>query len=681
MTGADARLDRLYDALKAHGCHPKRRGNTHITALCPIHEVGVPGKIASLKIDLDLRSNKVLINCQAGCDSGEVLAAIGMSWADISDHPGSPNGKPIVVAEYPYRDENEVVLYVKERYEPKDFRIYRPLSGGRRKYKDALADVRRVLFDLPELRAGIDAGRAIYLCEGEKDARRICEAGHIATTWDAGAWKPGSRSKWRPEYTNQLRGAVDIYIVGDRDDQGRATAADIKAKLEYHGFQVTILEPIVGKDVSEHLDAGYTLIDLVQVDEDHPPEPLNDATRRIRLTPLSSIKPRPVRWAWADRIPNGELTLTPGRGGLGKSTFHAWVIAHLTRGTLPGVHFGKPRPCIIAASEDSYERTVVPRLIAAGADMDLVHRVDVITETNEVVSISLPRDVERLTVEIKRVGVALLSLDPVMSLLFSELDTHKDREMRLALEPLARLADRTGCAVLGNAHFNKSTGSDPLMLIMGSSAFGNVARAALGFARDTEDDSCVISQVKNNLGRLDLPSLRYRIDSAIVDTEEGPADVGKLVMDGESKRSVADILRDRGTDDDNRSERDEAVNWLLDYLTSQGGSAKAADAIEAAAEHGIAKTTLTRARRPAKVRSAKSSMTGGWVWTLEESTEGTEEAKNQKVDSSDSSVDSSGEAGTCQVLTWRVCKNPKCGTRGGCILADTDTTKGNEVEV
>ena len=73
---------------------------------------------------------------------------------------------------------------------------------------------------------------------------------------------------------------------------------------------------------------------------------------------------------------------------------------------------------------------------------------------------------------------------------------------------------------------------------MGSAAFGNVARAALGFARDTEaeDGSCVISQAKNNLGRLDLPSLRYRIDPASVDTDEGPAEVGKLIMLGESDR-------------------------------------------------------------------------------------------------------------------------------------------------
>ena len=236
----------------------------------------------------------------------------------------------------------------------------------------------------------------------------------------------------------------------------------------------------------------------------------NGQVRRVRLTRASSIEPRPVRWLWADpagRIPLGEITLTPGRGGIGKSTFHCWVIASLTRGLLPGHHFGEPKPCIIAATEDSWERTIVPRLVAAGANTDLVYRADVINETDDVVSIVLPRDIDELTMEINDIGAALLSVDPLMSVLSRGLDTHKDGEVRVALEPLARLAYATGCAVLGNAHFNKSSGLDPLSLIMGSAAFGNVPRAQLGFARDTESegDSYVISQVKNNLGRLDLP--------------------------------------------------------------------------------------------------------------------------------------------------------------------------------
>ena len=84
----------------------------------------------------------------------------------------------------------------------------------------------------------------------------------------------------------------------------------------------------------------------------------------------------------------------------------------------------------------------------------------------------------------------------------------------------------------------------------------------LGFACDTEaeDGSCVVSQIKNNVGRLDIPSLRYVIQPATVETDEGPAEVGRLVMLGESDRSVHDILRDRH--DDDRAERDETAEWL-----------------------------------------------------------------------------------------------------------------------
>jgi len=339
--------------------------------------------------------------------------------------------------------------------------------------------------------------------------------------------------------------------------------------------------------------------------------------RRVRLTPASTIRPRPVRWTWADRVPLGEVTLTPGKGGVGKSTFHAWMIAHLTRGTLPGVHFGTPKVCIIAASEDSWERTIVPRLIVAGADMAMVYRVDVTTEADHETTLTLPVDCAGLEGEIVRVGAVLLSVDPLMSTISGVLDTHKDRDVRQVLEPLARLADRTGCTVLGNAHFNKSAGSDPMSLIMGSAAFGNVARAALGFAQDTdaEDGSCVISQVKNNLGRLDLPSLRYVIEQASVSTDEGPAYVGKLLMLGESDRSVSDILRSHG-DGEEKSERAEAADWLIGYLTDNGGEAARKDVFKAARGAGFSEATLKRARSKAGADADRQGFGGGSIWRL-----------------------------------------------------------------
>jgi hypothetical protein len=204
-----------------------------------------------------------------------------------------------------------------------------------------------------------------------------------------------------------------------------------------------------------------------------------------------------------------------------------------------------------------------------------------------------------------------------MSVLSSGLDTHKDREVRTALEPLGRLADRTGCVVLGNAHFNKSIGSDPLSLIMGSAAFANVARAALGFARDTEaeDGSCVISQVKNNLGRLDLPSLRYCIDSATVDIEEGPAEVGKLAMLGESDRSVADILSDRDRNGRNDGDdQDEVEAWLAELLAD--GPMAANDIYRAADANGYSKDRAKRAKKKLGIEAIHPDIKGPWFWEM-----------------------------------------------------------------
>jgi hypothetical protein len=342
--------------------------------------------------------------------------------------------------------------------------------------------------------------------------------------------------------------------------------------------------------------------------------------RRVRLTPASTIKPRPVRWVWDDRIPAGALTLIPGREGIGKSLTLVWLTACITRGSLPGIHNGVPRPVIYAASEDSWAHTVVPRLIAAGADLDMVYRIDVETELGKDAPLTLPRDTEDLAESIKGMSVAMLALDPLMSVLAAGIDTHRDRELRTALDPLTALADDTGCAVVGLAHFNKGGGSDALNQITGSRAFSAVARAVISIARDPDDEdgSCVMSQSKNNLGRLDLPHLRYVVQSVEVDTEEGPAQVGRLDFTGESERGVSDILGDTA-DSEERSARIEAADWLKDYLLdpTRGGEAPQPEIVKAAEKDGISRRTLYRARAKAGVISTPPAPGRPSVWSID----------------------------------------------------------------
>lgn len=358
--------------------------------------------------------------------------------------------------------------------------------------------------------------------------------------------------------------------------------------------------------------------------------------RRIKLTKASSITMRPVWWTWEDRIPAGSLTVVPGREGIGKSLLLAWLTAQITTGKLPGLHNGKPRPVIYAATEDSWAHTIGPRLFAAGADMDMVYRVDVV-HGDQVDQLTLPVDCDALAVEIKALGVALLAADPLLSLIHSAIDTHQDRKLRTALEPLVKLADETGCAVVGLAHFNKSASTDALNLITGSRAFSAVARAVIAMARDTDadDGSCVMSQAKSNLGRLDLPSLRYIVESAEVPTPEGPAYVGKLTFTGESERSVSDILGEAGDGGatETRAERDEAAEWLHGYLLSNGGEAPWSDIRKASRADGFAERTMQRARAKAGATAQREGFPAKTVWRLATTAKATAEETDETAQS------------------------------------------------
>jgi predicted ATP-dependent serine protease len=234
----------------------------------------------------------------------------------------------------------------------------------------------------------------------------------------------------------------------------------------------------------------------------------SDESRRLQITWADTITPEPVRWGWIHhdqgRIALGSLAVAAGREGCGKSQFGIWLAAQITNGTLPGLLFGKPRRVLIVATEDSWKHTIVPRLMAASANRSMVGRVDAISEGDEALTISLPKETSLLEVEINKHDVALVILDPMLSAITADLDSYRVRDMRSAIEPLVAVADRTGCLMLGIAHFNKGNGTDVATLLSGSHAFRDIPRAIFGFAKTKTER--VLSQVKNSLGRDDLPS-------------------------------------------------------------------------------------------------------------------------------------------------------------------------------
>jgi RecA/RadA recombinase len=346
-------------------------------------------------------------------------------------------------------------------------------------------------------------------------------------------------------------------------------------------------------------------------------------SRRLRVTRANAVQPRRVRWLWEHRVVLGGLTLLAGREGLGKSTIAVDLAAQVTHGNLAGEHEGTPGTVIYVHTEDARDYTIVPRLIAAGADLNRVIFIDAVTEVDgdEIESpIVLPHDTESLIEVITEHDAVLVVLDAATSVIDHRLDGNQDRQMRQGLERIGKVGERTGAAVVGIVHFGKRDSGDTGKLILGSIAWSQVARSVIAVARDDDGDDLVISTTKNNLAP-DASSLAAQIISCTVSTDEGDASVGRVKWIGETDRDARDLLgAGSGDDDGERTERETATGWLREYLT-QTHRAPSADVKKAAHVAGFSDRTLQRARTSLRVEITDVGFPRVTYWSLPDGTD------------------------------------------------------------
>ena len=587
------------------------------TACCPAHDDKTPSLSMSRGDD-----GRWLLKCHAGCSQNAVLQAANLEAHDLFPKPNHPLRQRIV-ATYDYTDEQGDLLHQVVRYDPKEFRQRRPDGNGDWEWN--MKGVRRVLYQLDALQHKT----TVFIVEGEKDADCLAALNLQATCNSGGA------GKWRDSYTEQLTaaGITTAIVIPDNDPPGYTHAQGVATSCHLAGIKTKLLRlpgARKGDDLSDFL-TSHRKDELLALGKAAPlftPEtadagerPDIPAQRTITLTAASSITVRPVRWLWDGRLALGTLGLLGGREGAGKTTCAYTISADITRGTLPGVYLGKPHAVIMAATEDSWQHTIVPRLIAADANLDLVFRVDVVTPEATETAVSLPLDLVALEREVRKVEPALILLDPLLSRLARHLDTHKDAEVRLALEPLVRLADAVSVCVLGIIHVNKGHSTDPLTLLMGSRAFAAVARSVLFLMTDPEDAAVrLLGQPKNNLGRTDLPTLQFRIvEVRVAETEEGDVLTAKLEWLGETDRSITEAIDATAASVGDRTATSEAADWLHDYLTDQGPRCKSAAVKQAGRQAGHSVDALKRARQRLRVESVPVGFPRQTYWELPQS--------------------------------------------------------------
>ncbi len=153
---------------------------------------------------------------------------------------------------YRYEDETGDPLFDVVRGSDKNFRQV-PANGSTG--QGAMEGVQRVPYRLPELLAGIAAGRRAWIVEGEKDADTLHKLGQVATT------SPGGATSWNQEFARFFEGAR-VTICPDRDEPGSRYALDVYSSLHGKAESVEIVSVTVGKDITDHLAAGRSLADV-----------------------------------------------------------------------------------------------------------------------------------------------------------------------------------------------------------------------------------------------------------------------------------------------------------------------------------------------------------------------------------------------------------------------------------
>src|SRR5262252_3177824 len=130
----------------------------------------------------------------------------------------------------------------------------------------------------------------------------------------------------------------------------------------------------------------------------------------------ADVTPEPVEWLWPGRIAIGKQTLVAGEPGLGKSQISIAMAAAVTTGGLWPCGEGRAPlgNVIILQAEDGVADTVVPRLMAAGADRKRVQLITAVLGPDGRRTFNLQADLELLEKEIARVGnVRLAIIDPI----------------------------------------------------------------------------------------------------------------------------------------------------------------------------------------------------------------------------------------------------------------------------
>jgi hypothetical protein len=481
---------------------------------------------------------------------------------------------------------------------------------------------RKIPYRLPELRDALrkDLNIEVQITEGEKDCETLREKGFVATT------NPGGALSWTDDLTAWLRilGVRCAALHEDNDEKGRLRTVKLTAALSDFVKLRVVRYPDVplGEDVTWWLtEGGHTSEELqTKIESALVFEP----STALRSKSASQYEIQAVDWLWEYRIAKGALNILAGLPDKGKGVMWADITARITTGKEWPAGEGRAPigKVIILTAEDDIERTVVPRLVAAGADLNKVEIVEMARNPDGSERMfNLVIDIPLLKAKIEEVGdVALVIIDPVAAYLgVGKISGGSATDVRGVLAPLTKLAEEKQAAIYAVMHFNKKTDiTNAVLRIADSLAYAATGRSVYIAVEDLDHEGAYLFvKAKCNLAPSDLPALRYRIYSKRVgfDAKLGkPIEPPYTVWDEQPVKITALEAMEAAAGGSRGTALQDAVDFLTARLAQ--GPVKAEDIIADAKALGIAKRTLDRAKREMGIKVGKEQgvIAGAWCW-------------------------------------------------------------------
>lgn len=330
------------------------------------------------------------------------------------------------------------------------------------------------------------------------------------------------------------------------------------------------------------------------------------------FAPLTDFQEEEARWLIPGWLPEGQITLLAGDGGVGKTSIWVNLAASVSAGkpSILDATGGSRAPgsVLIATTEDSISKKLLKKLREAGAMLESIRAMNLAADKGgQLRGFKFGSDMLAQVIRTYRPTLAVF--DPVQGFVPPLLNMGSRNAMRDCLAPLINLGEEVGTTFLLICHTNKRKGAYGRDRIADSADLWDISRSVI-MAGYTEDQGVrYLSNEKNNYAELQETVL-FSIDSR-----------GQIVKEGTSWKRDKDFVQDAARAA-SAPQREGCKEFLVQTIEEAGGGMPTADLDAKAKQAGYSFTAIKRAKSDLKKEcrvsyfSTGSAKDGSRVWHI-----------------------------------------------------------------